>query len=98
GPELEGGLRHGINDYTGWFAGDKQMKGDYHGYDGPCPPWNDTLVHHYIFTVYALATPALAVDGPLTGANVRAALASAPVLGQASLTGLYSLNPSVSPG
>ncbi|HBJ70474.1 YbhB/YbcL family Raf kinase inhibitor-like protein [Alcaligenes phenolicus] len=98
GPELEDGLRYGINDYTAWFAGDEKMKGDYHGYDGPCPPWNDTLVHHYIFTVYALATPSLAVDGPLTGANVRAALSTAPVLGQASLTGLYSLNPSVSLG
>ncbi len=95
GPATAGGWRHGLNDYTGWFASDEQMKGDYYGYDGPCPPWNDTLVHHYVFTVYALATPTLAVDGPLTGANVRAALGGAQVLGQASLTGLYSLNPSV---
>jgi phosphatidylethanolamine-binding protein (PEBP) family uncharacterized protein len=62
------------------------MKGDYHGYDGPCPPWNDTLLHHYVFTIYALATP-LAVTGPLTGANVRAALASAQVLGRPALPG-----------
>ena len=98
GPAAPGGARHGINDYTGWFAGDEQMKGDYHGYDGPCPPWNDTLVHHYVFTVYALATPTLAVEGALTGANVLAALAAAPVLGQARITGLYSLNPAVSVG
>ena len=28
GPAISGGLpgRHGINDYTGWFAGDKDMK------------------------------------------------------------------------
>lgn len=96
GPAAPAGWRHGLNDYTGWFAADEQMKGDYHGYDGPCPPWNDTLLHHYVFTVYALATPTLAVTGPLTGANVRAALASAQVLGQASLTGVYSLNPAVS--
>lgn len=95
GPTAPGGLRHGINDYTAWFAGDEAMKGDYYGYDGPCPPWNDSLVHHYVFTVYALGTPSLAVEGPLTGANVRAALTKAPVLGQASLTGLYSLNPRV---
>ena len=95
GPVAAGGLRHGINDYTAWFAGDAQMKGDYFGYDGPCPPWNDTLVHRYIFTVYALATRTLAVDGALTGTNVRAALADAPILGHASLTGLYRLNPSV---
>lgn len=95
GPAAPQGLRHGINDYTGWFAADAQMQGEYYGYDGPCPPWNDSLVHHYVFTVYALATPTLAVDGALTGANVRAALAKAPVLGQASITGLYSLNPAV---
>jgi len=96
GPAAPGGLRHGINDYTGWFAGDEQMKGDYFGYDGPCPPWNDSIVHHYIFTVYALATPTLAVSGELTGANVRAALQAGQVLGKASITGLYSLNPAVS--
>lgn len=95
GPAASAGMRHGINDYTAWFAGDAQMQGEYHGYDGPCPPWNDELVHRYIFTLYALATPLLAVAGPLTGANVRAALATAPVLGQASLTGLYGLNPAV---
>lgn len=98
GPAAPEGLRHGINDYTSWFAGDEAMKGDYYGYDGPCPPWNDTLVHHYIFTVYALATPRLEVEGALTGDNVRAALAGAQVLGQASLTGLYSLNPAVAAG
>ncbi|MGN6225188.1 YbhB/YbcL family Raf kinase inhibitor-like protein [Pseudoxanthomonas sp.] len=95
GPATVDGGRHGLNDYTGWFADDAQMKGEYHGYDGPCPPWNDTLVHRYVFTIYALATPELVVDGPLTGTNVCAALAAAPVLAQASLTGLYGLNPSV---
>ncbi|RYF21057.1 MAG: YbhB/YbcL family Raf kinase inhibitor-like protein [Comamonadaceae bacterium] len=95
GPGAPEGLRHGINDYTSWFAGDAQMQGDYYGYDGPCPPWNDSIVHHYVFTVYALGTPTLQVDGALTGANVRAALAAAPVLAQASLTGLYTLNPAV---
>jgi|SRR5579871_87422 len=48
GPETPGGMRHGINSYTGWFAGDPDMKGDYYGYDGPCPPWNDAIVHHYV--------------------------------------------------
>ena len=43
GPASPEGSRHGINDYTGWFAGDAQMKGNYFGYDGPCPPWNDSI-------------------------------------------------------
>jgi Raf kinase inhibitor-like YbhB/YbcL family protein len=93
GPAAPQGLRHGINDYTGWFAGDEQMQGTYFGYDGPCPPWNDALVHRYVFTVYALAAARLEVPGELNGANVKAALASTDVLGQASLTGHYSLNP-----
>jgi Raf kinase inhibitor-like YbhB/YbcL family protein len=94
GPAAANGMRHGINDYTGWFAADEQMKGNYFGYDGPCPPWNDTLVHHYTFTVYALDVAHLAVDGPLTGANVRAALAGH-VLAEASITGVYTLNPNL---
>lgn len=49
----EYGVR-GLNNYTDWFASDPDMKGDYGGYDGPCPPWNDEIVHHYHFTVYAL--------------------------------------------
>ncbi|HEU4620718.1 MAG TPA: YbhB/YbcL family Raf kinase inhibitor-like protein, partial [Burkholderiaceae bacterium] len=48
-------LRHGLNDYTNWFAGDPDMGGDYYGYDGPCPPWNDSIAHRYVFTLYALA-------------------------------------------
>jgi Raf kinase inhibitor-like YbhB/YbcL family protein len=92
GPKTPGGLRQGINDYTGWFAGDPNMKGNYYGYDGPCPPWNDSIIHHYVFTVYALDTPHLDVHGELTGANVRAALAGH-VLAQAHLAGTYTLNP-----
>jgi hypothetical protein len=92
GPGAPNGLRHGLNDYTGWFAGDANMKGNYYGYDGPCPPWNDSIVHHYVFTLYALDAQSLNVHGDLTGANVRAALAGH-VLAQAHLSGTYTLNP-----
>jgi Raf kinase inhibitor-like YbhB/YbcL family protein len=85
-------MRQGRNDYTGWFAGDPDMRGDYYGYDGPCPPWNDSIVHHYIFTLYALDIPQLAVSGTLDGPAVRAAM-QGHVLAQATLTGLYTLNP-----
>ncbi len=94
GPDAPGGARHGINDYTGWFAGDAQMKGHYFGYDGPCPPWNDSIRHRYVFTLFALDIARLAVDGAFTGQQVRAAIAGH-VLAQASLTGTYSLNPAV---
>jgi Raf kinase inhibitor-like YbhB/YbcL family protein len=92
GPTAPGALRHGINDYTGWFAEDCEMAGDYYGYDGPCPPWNDALLHHYVFTIYALDVQSLDVRGPLTGANVSVAL-KGHVLASASLTGTYTLNP-----
>lgn len=92
GPEAPQGLRHGINDYTGWFAGDTAMAGDYYGYDGPCPPWNDSLEHRYVFTLYALDVAKLPVSGALTPANVLAAL-SGHVLASASLSGRYTLNP-----
>ena len=94
GPTAAGGARQGINDYTGWFADDFDMSGDYYGYDGPCPPWNDELPHRYVFTVYALDVDKLPVSGALTGPAIRAALAGH-VLAEASLTGRYTLNPAV---
>ena len=84
----------GLNDYTGWFAGDNDMRGDYFGYDGPCPPWNDEIIHHYVFTVFALDLERLPLEGKLTGQQVREAMAGH-ILDQASLTGLYTLNPAV---
>jgi len=94
GPTAPGGGRHGINDYTGWFAGDKDMGGDYHGYDGPCPPWNDEIVHRYVFTLYALDVAALAVPARFGGADVRNAM-KGHVLAEAKVTGRYALNPAV---
>ena len=58
------GARQGVNSYTSWFASDHDMSGDYFGYDGPCPPWNDALVHRYVFTLYALDVATLACKGP----------------------------------
>lgn len=90
-----GGARHGVNDYTGWFAWDKDMFGTYFGYDGPCPPWNDAIAHHYVFTLYALDVESLPVEGSFTAPQVRQAIVGH-ILAEASLTGLYSLNPAVS--
>ena len=98
GPEITDhaliGARHGLNDYTGWFAGDPDMAGDYFGYDGPCPPWNDSIVHHYVFTLYALDIARTPVDGKFTGMQVRDAIQDH-VLAQANITGTYSLNPAI---
>lgn len=94
GPDAAHGSRQGVNNYTDWFAGDPDMNGDYYGYDGPCPPWNDEIIHHYVFTVYALDIAKLPLTGPFGGPEVRAAIAPH-ILAQASLTGTYSLNPNL---
>ncbi|WP_368642537.1 YbhB/YbcL family Raf kinase inhibitor-like protein [Castellaniella ginsengisoli] len=92
GPLALDGTRQGLNDYTGWFAADRDMSGDYFGYDGPCPPWNDARIHRYVFTVYALDVAELGVSGRFTGAQALEAMRGR-VLAQASLTGTYTLNP-----
>jgi Raf kinase inhibitor-like YbhB/YbcL family protein len=94
GPAAPHNSRQGVNDYTGWFASDAEMSGEYRGYDGPCPPWNDELPHRYVFTVFALDVAKLMVDGSFGGADVRKAM-QGHILSQASITGRYTLNPSV---
>ena len=89
GPE---GSRQGINDYTSWFAGDEKMAGDYFGYDGPCPPWNDSLLHHYHFVLYATDLERCPVDARFTGGDVRAAI-KGHIIEEARVIGSYTLNP-----
>lgn len=86
------GSRQGRNDYTGWFADDPSMAGTYLGYDGPCPPWNDALVHRYRFRLYATDLERLPVEGAFSGAEVLTALAGH-ILAEAQVTGTYTLNP-----
>lgn len=84
----------GINSYTDWFAGDEEMKGEYAGYDGPCPPWNDEIVHHYHFTVYALDVESLGLTGAFGGDQALKALAPH-ILAKGTWTGTYTLNPAL---
>jgi len=89
------GSRQGINDYTGFFADDEDMRGDYFGYEGPCPPWNDEIIHHYHFLLYAIDLDRCPVESAFTAAEVLAAI-EGHVLAEAELVGTYSLNPDVS--
>lgn len=92
GPVIQGTrARQGLNDYTVWFASDHDMGGDYFGYDGPCPPWNDMRMHRYIFTLYALDIPKVDVEGKFTGRQVRDAIRGH-ILAEASIMGTYTLN------
>jgi len=92
GPATTYGTRQGINDYTGWFADDHDMNGDYYGYDGPCPPWNDSILHRYVFTLYALDVDRVPVEGKFTGPEVLKAI-EGHVLAKATISGTYTLNP-----
>ena len=88
------GSRQGRNDYTAWFEGDADMSGVYLGYDGPCPPWNDSIPHHYEFILYATDLERCPVEGAFSAEEVETALVGH-VLASDSVTGVYSLNPAV---
>ena len=93
-PSGPAGSVQGLNDYTGWFAGDADMAGDYLGYDGPCPPFNDTLPHRYFFRLFALDVERLDLPERFTASDLMRAM-HGHVLAEASLFGVYSLNPEV---
>jgi Raf kinase inhibitor-like YbhB/YbcL family protein len=92
-----------LNDYSRWFKVDRAMQGDCIHYNGPYPPWNDVLVHRYVFTLYALNTVRLDVRDTsgqrleaFTGQQALEAI-QARALAQASLMGTYTLNPALAP-
>jgi len=84
----------GQNDFTDWFAGNEEMEGVYGGYDGPCAPWNDELLHHYYFRLYALDVPSLGLSGAFGGDTVIEAM-EGHILDAAEWMGTHSLNPDI---
>ena len=81
----------GINDYTNWFANDESMSGFYGAYDGPCPPFNDERLHHYIFKVFALDVESVSLEGNYAGADLLKAI-DGHVIDSAEITVTYTLN------
>jgi Raf kinase inhibitor-like YbhB/YbcL family protein len=106
GAESEGRVPHGkpqtpakvgvrgLNAFTIFMAANEQMKGQWFGYDGPCPAWNDELAHRNVFTVYALSVSSLNLSGAFDGAAAMAAM-EGKVLAKGEVMGLASTNPSV---
>lgn len=82
----------GLNDYTKVTASNDAMKGQYYGYDGPCPPWNDDLVHNYHFTVYALSVPSLNLPKDFDAEAAQDAM-KGKILAQGETVGFYTQNP-----
>ncbi|MBK8008839.1 MAG: YbhB/YbcL family Raf kinase inhibitor-like protein [Rhizobiales bacterium] len=89
GPAAARGARQGINEYSDWFKNDAKMRGNYFGYDGPCPPWNDEKSHRYVFTLYALGVPRLDVDGAFDKEAALKAMRGH-IIDMASITGLFA--------
>lgn len=85
---------HGANDYTAWFGGDPDLEGTWCGYDGPAPPWNDSIAHRYEFTVFALDVESLGLRGGFTRDELDAAMAGH-VLASSAVTGTYAINPTL---
>ncbi|MCZ7533107.1 MAG: YbhB/YbcL family Raf kinase inhibitor-like protein [Acidimicrobiia bacterium] len=83
---------HGVNSYTDWFAGDTDLDGTWHGYDGPAPPWNDSIPHRYVFTVHAMDVASLGLVEGFSYDDLQAAM-EGHVLDSASLTMTYTVNP-----
>ncbi|MEO7477703.1 MAG: YbhB/YbcL family Raf kinase inhibitor-like protein [Lysobacteraceae bacterium] len=88
--------RHGLNSYTDWFAGNKDMAGDYLGYDGPFPPSNDLRVHRYFFRLFALDVAHLDLPSRFTASDVLHAM-QGHLLVEALTYGTYSLHPAHAP-
>lgn len=94
GPRAPAWTRQGRNSYSDWFRSDKAMAGTYFGYDGPCPPWNDSIIHHYHFTIYAIDLDRCPVEGVFIGPEVLKAI-EGHILDQAAIVGTYTVNPKI---
>jgi Raf kinase inhibitor-like YbhB/YbcL family protein len=86
------GAVNGLNDYTTATAANPAMKGNYYGYDGPCPPWNDENLHHYHFAVYALSVETLNLPKDFDAAAAKEAMKDK-VLAEGELLTVYTQNP-----
>jgi hypothetical protein len=83
----------GLNGFTKATASNESMKGQYFGYDGPCPPWNDENLHHYHFRVYALSVKSLGLPKEFDGDAAMEAI-KAKTLAEGKLDTIFTTNPS----
>jgi Raf kinase inhibitor-like YbhB/YbcL family protein len=64
----------GANVYSHFYPEGSELAGPRGGYDGPCPPNNDTVPHRYVTRVYALDVPTLGLSGLFFGEDALRAL------------------------
>lgn len=80
----------GLNSYAKFYT--DKPKGEYTGYDGPCPPWNDERVHHYHYLVYALDVETLGLKKKYAPEDAVKAMQKH-ILAKGEIVGTYTLNP-----
>lgn len=85
------GLR-GANVYSHFYPADSPLAGLRGGYDGPCPPRNDEVVHRYVTQVYALDVPSLQLQGVFFGEDALRAM-QGHVLASGEADAVYSGTP-----
>jgi len=86
--------KHGLNMFTMAFASNDALKGNYYGYDGPCPPWNDENLHHYHFIVYALSVESLGLPEGFDAAAAVEAM-KGKILAEGKFETIYTTNPAL---
>jgi Raf kinase inhibitor-like YbhB/YbcL family protein len=57
----------GANAYSFFYPKDSPLYGPHGGWDGPCPPRNETRNHRYVTEVWALDIPSLELSGVFLG-------------------------------
>jgi Raf kinase inhibitor-like YbhB/YbcL family protein len=85
------GLR-GANVYSHFYPAGSELAGIRGGYDGPCPPKNDSLPHRYVTRVYALDVTTLGLSGVFFGEDALKAM-QGHVLAVGESEAKYSANP-----
>lgn len=78
-----------INDYASFMPDAKPA--EHIGWDGPCPPWNDEMVHNYQFKVYALKVENLGLKDGFTAKEAYAAVKEN-AIDEVEIVGLYTRN------
>jgi Raf kinase inhibitor-like YbhB/YbcL family protein len=85
------GLR-GANVYSHFYPAGSELAGTRGGYDGPCPPNNDTVPHRYVTRVYALDVADLGLRGLFFGEDALTAM-QGHVLAEGESEAKYSATP-----
>ena len=82
----------GANVFTHFYPKGSELDGPRGGYDGPCPPHNDSMPHRYVTRVYALDVPSLGLSGLFFGEDALRAM-QGHVLAVGAAEAKYSSNP-----